>query len=252
MEDLSQRARSAIETAVADRPEGEQLFVHAYVQRVLADVDPEHPEQTLEQLQEENKRLKARKATREAAKSSAADKSKAGGKAHAAARDPPEPDDPYRIDEPKAPPPTEATEATEAVDDQAPAQAPEQQAVEPSGEQPEPEQPEPEQEPEQPEPEMMCFPLERTLLEPIPNARFSFAIVGFTVPGGPLVNTDHDKNKRRYDSTPLANGIIRAGGAVEIIDYVPEHTDFLETHLQQHDGIIFRLDREYVSEAGIT
>lgn len=65
-------------------------------------------------------------------------------------------------------------------------------------------------------------------LLPAPTApKYKLAVVGFTAPGGYEMNTDKDKTGVRYDSTPIANGVIKAGASCDLITYTPDdHTGF--------------------------
>ena len=51
------------------------------------------------------------------------------------------------------------------------------------------------------------------------NAEFKLAVVEFNVPGAKNGGTDKGPNGHRIDSIPIANGVIAAGGACDIIKY---------------------------------
>ena len=83
------------------------------------------------------------------------------------------------------------------------------------------------------------------------NPRYKMAVIGFTAPGGPEMNTDKDKTGSRYDSTPIANGVIKAGASCDLIDYTPDdHTGFA-TKLAAYDGVIVRINPGQLSAPGV-
>ena len=51
------------------------------------------------------------------------------------------------------------------------------------------------------------------------NAEFKLAVIEFNVPGAKNGGTDKGPNGHRIDSIPIANGVIKAGGACEIKKY---------------------------------
>merc|ERR1712193_482365 len=55
-----------------------------------------------------------------------------------------------------------------------------------------------------------------TLLPQPKMPNYKLAVVGFTAPGGPSMNTDKDKTGVRYNSTPIANGVIKAGASCDL------------------------------------
>lgn len=67
-------------------------------------------------------------------------------------------------------------------------------------------------------------PLKALLPQP-ETPKYKMVVIGFTAPGGPEMNTDKDKTGVRYDSTPIANGVIRAGGSCVLTDYTPDDHD---------------------------
>merc|ERR1712070_561422 len=64
-------------------------------------------------------------------------------------------------------------------------------------------------------------------------------------------NTDKDKTGFRYDSTPIANGCIKAGASCELISYNPDkHEEFAEK-IKGYDGVIVRINPGQLSQTGV-
>eukprot|EP00614_Pseudopedinella_elastica_P018775 CAMPEP_0172651332 /NCGR_PEP_ID=MMETSP1068-20121228/242749_1 /TAXON_ID=35684 /ORGANISM="Pseudopedinella elastica, Strain CCMP716" /LENGTH=549 /DNA_ID=CAMNT_0013465721 /DNA_START=131 /DNA_END=1780 /DNA_ORIENTATION=+ len=90
-----------------------------------------------------------------------------------------------------------------------------------------------------------------SLLASPSNAPFKVAVVGFTAPGGPEMNTDKDKTGVRYDSTPIANGCINAGLACDMFDYTPDDHDGFIAKAIDYDGLIVRINPGQLSAPGV-
>uniref|UniRef100_A0A0G4I4C1 DUF6815 domain-containing protein n=1 Tax=Chromera velia CCMP2878 TaxID=1169474 RepID=A0A0G4I4C1_9ALVE len=82
--------------------------------------------------------------------------------------------------------------------------------------------------------------LPRELLPHPKDAAYKCAVVGFVVPGA--WNTDKDKNAVRYDSVPIANGLIHAGIACDLINYTPEDHDGFAKKIEEYDGLVVRIN----------
>lgn len=65
------------------------------------------------------------------------------------------------------------------------------------------------------------------------------------------MNTDKDKTGVRYDSTPIANGVIKAGAACDLIDYTPDEHDGFANKLSKYDGLIVRINPGQLSAPGV-
>ena len=83
------------------------------------------------------------------------------------------------------------------------------------------------------------------------NPRYKMAVIGFTAPGGPEMNTDKDKTGSRYDSTPIANGVICAGGSCDLIDYTPDAHDAFASKIASYDALIVRINPGQLSAPGV-
>merc|ERR1719230_1281708 len=94
-----------------------------------------------------------------------------------------------------------------------------------------------------------AFPL--ALLPPPANPKYKLAVVGFTAPGGPAMNTDKDKTGVRYDSTAIANGVILAGGSCEMFDYTPDDHDGFVKKVEGYDALIVRINPGQLSAPGV-
>jgi len=65
------------------------------------------------------------------------------------------------------------------------------------------------------------------------------------------MNTDKDKTGVRYDSTPIANGVIKAGASCDLVDYTPDNHDFFARQLAKYDGLIVRINPGQLSAPGV-
>eukprot|EP00616_Rhizochromulina_sp_CCMP1243_P000648 CAMPEP_0118961424 /NCGR_PEP_ID=MMETSP1173-20130426/107_1 /TAXON_ID=1034831 /ORGANISM="Rhizochromulina marina cf, Strain CCMP1243" /LENGTH=558 /DNA_ID=CAMNT_0006909593 /DNA_START=15 /DNA_END=1691 /DNA_ORIENTATION=- len=99
-------------------------------------------------------------------------------------------------------------------------------------------------------PDVMAVARSGGLLPPPPSPRYRLAVVGFTAPGGPSVNTDKNKNGVRYDSVPIANGVVKAGAACDLFDYTPEDHDAFADKVEAYDGLIVRINPGQLSAPG--
>merc|ERR1719487_459740 len=90
-----------------------------------------------------------------------------------------------------------------------------------------------------------------SLLPSPASPKYKLAVVGFTAPGGPSMNTDKDKTGVRYDSTPIANGVIKAGASCDLIDYTPDDHDGFAKKLDKYNGLIVRINPGQLSAPGV-
>merc|ERR1719439_408333 len=90
-----------------------------------------------------------------------------------------------------------------------------------------------------------------SLLPQPEKPNYKLAVVGFTAPGGPTMNTDKDKTGVRYDSTPIANGVIKAGASCDLIDYTPDDHDGFAKKIAKYDGLIVRINPGQLSAPGV-
>jgi len=93
-------------------------------------------------------------------------------------------------------------------------------------------------------------PLKAKLPDP-ETPKYKLAVVGFRAPGGYEMNTDKDKTWVRYDSTPIANGVTRAGASCDLIDYTPEDHDGFAAKIEAYDGLIVRINPGQLSAPGV-
>jgi len=81
------------------------------------------------------------------------------------------------------------------------------------------------------------------------NPKYKLALIGFTAPGGWDYNTDKCKEGVRYDSIPIANGVIKTGNACEMLQYTVEsHAEF-EKKLSKYDAFIVRVNPGQIDSA---
>jgi hypothetical protein len=90
------------------------------------------------------------------------------------------------------------------------------------------------------------------LLPSPPNAKYRVAVIEFIVPlgfgGSDTGGSDKGANGHRIDSIPIANGVIKAGGACELVRYeASRHADFA-TSIEKYDGFIVRISPGQLSE----
>jgi len=87
-----------------------------------------------------------------------------------------------------------------------------------------------------------------TLLSSPPNATIKCCVVEFNVPGAKNGGTDKGPNGHRIDSIPIANGIIKSGGACEIVKYFDtKHAEFAKA-IEKYDALIVRINPGQLSQ----
>merc|ERR1712048_650280 len=86
-------------------------------------------------------------------------------------------------------------------------------------------------------------------LRPSPaNAKYKLCVVQFKVPGAKNGGSDKGPDGNRVDSIPIANGVIAAGGACELILYDAEnHEDFV-SKTGKYDALIVRINPGQLSQ----
>merc|ERR1719198_1382634 len=96
--------------------------------------------------------------------------------------------------------------------------------------------------------QLYCETRYNTLRPSPPNPKYKLAVVEFNVPGQKNGGTDKGPNGHRIDSIPIANGVIKAGGACDIIKYYyDKHDDFVEK-LKGYDAFIVRINPGQLSQ----
>ncbi|KAL1515629.1 hypothetical protein AB1Y20_002247 [Prymnesium parvum] len=86
------------------------------------------------------------------------------------------------------------------------------------------------------------------LLPAPPGAKYKLAVVEFNVPGAKNGGSDKGPNGHRIDSIPIANGVIKAGAACDIIKYYDtKHAAFAQ-QVQDYDALIVRINPGQLSQ----
>lgn len=78
--------------------------------------------------------------------------------------------------------------------------------------------------------------------------KYKVAVVGFKGP----VTDDKDSTGVRYDSVPIANGMVNAGCTCDMIEYSPEEHDTFVTKALEYDGLILRIVPGHLSAEGVS
>ena len=77
---------------------------------------------------------------------------------------------------------------------------------------------------------------------------YSLPVPRFNVPGAKNGGSDKGPNGHRIDSIPIANGIVKAGGACEIIKYFDtKHAEFAKA-IEKYDALIVRINPGQLSQ----
>jgi len=86
-------------------------------------------------------------------------------------------------------------------------------------------------------------------LRPSPEgAEFKLCVVEFNVPGAKNGGSDKGPNGHRIDSIPIANGVIAAGGACEIIKYSHDKHDEFAAATAGFNALIVRINPGQLSQ----
>jgi len=82
------------------------------------------------------------------------------------------------------------------------------------------------------------------------NPAAKVCVVEFNIPGAKNGGTDKGPNGHRIDSLPIANGVIKAGGACEIIKYYDtKHAEFAKLVMSmKYDALIVRINPGQLSQ----
>ncbi|EGB11532.1 hypothetical protein AURANDRAFT_21659, partial [Aureococcus anophagefferens] len=87
-----------------------------------------------------------------------------------------------------------------------------------------------------------------TLLPSPAGAKYALAVVQFKVPGHPNGGSDKGPDGNRIDSIPIANGVIKAGGACDMLLYdYTDHAGF-EATIEKYDALIVRINPGQLSQ----
>ena len=79
--------------------------------------------------------------------------------------------------------------------------------------------------------------------------KYKLCVIGFTAPGGWEFNTDKDKTGVRYDTMPIANGVIKTGNSCDILQYEVDKHDSFEAKLGKYDAFIVRVNPGQIDNA---
>merc|ERR1719181_1654147 len=92
-------------------------------------------------------------------------------------------------------------------------------------------------------PEEPPAPVRYNTLRPSPaDAKYKLAVVQFKVPDAKNGGSDKGPDGNRIDSIPIANGVIAAGGACDLLLYDAEkHDDFVQS-TDKYDALIVRIN----------
>ena len=74
------------------------------------------------------------------------------------------------------------------------------------------------------------------------------AVVQFKVPGAKNGGTDKGPDGNRIDSIPIANGVIKAGGACDMLLYDYEDHAGFEATIEKYDALIVRINPGQLSQ----
>jgi hypothetical protein len=93
-----------------------------------------------------------------------------------------------------------------------------------------------------------------TLRPSPPNAKYKLAVVQFKVPGAKNGGSDKGPDGNRIDSIPIANGVIAAGGACDLLLYdssgasADENTAKFSAQAAKYDALIVRINPGQLSQ----
>ena len=81
------------------------------------------------------------------------------------------------------------------------------------------------------------------------HAPYRICVVEFAVPGQPNGGSDKGGDGRRVDSVPIANGVIRAGGACDVRTYDPAAHETFARAIKAYDALVVRVNPGQLSQA---
>ena len=87
-----------------------------------------------------------------------------------------------------------------------------------------------------------------TLRESPADAKYKLCVVQFKVPGAKNGGSDKGPDGNRIDSIPIANGVIAAGGACDLILYDAENHDGFVADTAKYDALIVRINPGQLSQ----
>uniref|UniRef100_A0A7S4MNF9 DUF6815 domain-containing protein n=1 Tax=Prymnesium polylepis TaxID=72548 RepID=A0A7S4MNF9_9EUKA len=87
-----------------------------------------------------------------------------------------------------------------------------------------------------------------TLRESPPDAKFKLCVVQFKVKGAKNGGSDKGPDGNRVDSIPIANGVIAAGGACDLILYDAEAHEKFVADTGKYDALIVRINPGQLSQ----
>merc|ERR1719149_87915 len=87
-----------------------------------------------------------------------------------------------------------------------------------------------------------------TLRESPPNAKFKLCVVQFKIAGAKNGGSDKGPDGNRIDSIPIANGVIAAGGACDLILYDATKHDPFVSATGKYDALIVRINPGQLSQ----
>lgn len=87
-----------------------------------------------------------------------------------------------------------------------------------------------------------------SLMPSPPDAKYTLAVVQFKVPGAKNGGSDKGPDGNRIDSIPIANGIIKAGGACDMIVYDHEKHEDFSKEVEKYDALIVRINPGQLSQ----
>jgi len=88
------------------------------------------------------------------------------------------------------------------------------------------------------------------LAEQPASPKYKLALVEIYVDGAEMGGSDKIKNGHRFDSVPIANGMIKSGMSCQIVSYVKEEHDKFFKVLEEFDAIIVRCNPGQINAAG--
>ena len=86
------------------------------------------------------------------------------------------------------------------------------------------------------------------LLPSSPRAQFKLCVVEFVVPGAANGGSDKGPNGHRIDSIPIANGVIKAGGACDLVTYSHDAHQAFASRTADYDALIVRINPGQLSQ----
>ena len=92
------------------------------------------------------------------------------------------------------------------------------------------------------------YPRANTLLSSPSNAKYMLCVVQFKVAGAKNGGSDKGPDGNRIDSIPIANGVIHAGSACDLILYDANNHEQFVTETAKYDALIVRINPGQLSQ----